>query len=183
MELGNKDNGREVKSVIKKREEYRYSKTKKERVNFDSEDNVEYVENNVSILNTMCLKNGQEISDILEKERNSSGVFLQNAIESRANSVKVIKTTHVDFRNKYKAGNSLDEQLYPNGNFYDDKTSHGENEFVNEIIDNNNACKYVEDRFKEYKIVYECEDDVDNRAKRLAAFQRLYSADFERNWL
>lgn len=170
--------------MIKKREEYRNSKAKNKRVYFYGDERVQYFENNVSILNAMYLKSGYKISNILENEEKSS-VVLQNVLESHADCKKVEKIDDKDFSTKYTAGNSLDEEFYQNGTS-ETITSRDKNESVNkEVTDNNNEFRYVKDRFKEYKIVYECDDNVDNRARGLAALQRLCSADIiiDRNWL
>lgn len=172
---------REIKSVLKKREDYRLSKAKNTGVNLDSEKRVKYVENIVSVLNIMYLKSGQEISDILEKGRKNSGIFLQNVLENRASSIKVSKKE--DLCTKFK-GSSIVKELNDSGNVENSIMCNDMNESVNtEVTNISNASRCVEDRFKEFKIVYECKDDVDSRARGLAALQRLYSADFDKNWL
>lgn len=184
-ELSEDYSGREVKSVLRERDEFRHSKAKNKLINLDSKGRVEYLENTVSVLNTMFLKSGQEISDILDIERKRSAIFLQNVLESRANSIIVSEKNEEHFCTKYEAGNSDSEndEIYYNS-FESGETSKDINESVNrKNTDNVNACRCIEDRFKEYKIVYECIDDVDNRARGLAALQRLYSADVDRNWI
>lgn len=43
--------------------------------------------------------------------------------------------------------------------------------------------KYKANKYKEFKIVYECEDNSEARTRKLAALQRLYCVDFDEVWI
>lgn len=174
IDLYTKFNGQGLRSVIKKSESRNFRVNYK-RVNFEKKERGDYFGNNVGILISMNLKCGQKTSIKLEKENKTSDVVLHSILVNRANANECVE--EVELCTKYKAGNSLDN-FYPEIREFDETSTVG-----NEIVDkvNDKPCKYIEDRFKEYKIVYECENDVANKAKRLvelAALRRLYSADY-----
>lgn len=139
-----------------------------------------YFGNYVSVLNNMYL------SDNFKSDKKDNEVFLQNINNCNDvhidNAFKECAKFKLNKRISYEGKRfDIGNENYPDTNNYGDiDAKNGNLDYARKI--KTNGFKYMEYRLKnDCNMVYEYQEGTVNRAKQLAAFQRLYCVDFDQN--
>lgn len=159
------------------------------RVNFKTEAKDLFYVNDVSVLSGMYLRDDSDI-DNFESDKRDSGVFLQNA--DNCDDIDQIIDVFDECINAPPSF-KLEKGISNNGKYFSMDTDNyadifnynGPNANLNTLRKSKtNEFKYMEYSLKnDCNIVYEYEEGIENRAKELAAFQRLYCVDYDQNWV